>query len=463
MLRRTVSRRLGAMRTSMPLLAVLRPTPVRRVFWDKPEFAHRSARQRPWWETFAIFAGLSLFAYLASVFYYFMNRVYHRYRPSGDDIYITRTIDAKLFSRPDLALAALRMALHHVTSNTQTPFGCPMVAPRYLLPEATELMDFVWTLHEEQPAFSIPDLWALIVTKGLARLGGPNVAPARGRDDPPNFLGKDDLLVVTPTLIPEDRRDVVNMKRVLASEGFSLPQIIALMGAMRTLGFHEAANFHTTHEVQPSVRRGKEGPVTDIFNLPDINDKCTLDPYVFDSQYFNLLIDYKWKPGWSLLPKSKGQQKFMCSEKDRARDVVYLDPFSDQTVDSEKRMLLAKEKAQQTIDMQEKRRSKDGETGLYGRSGEAQFIPGTEDSADPAKKLDEQFEVEKSGERPSPCEFVSMRPIDVMLLDDGLCYGWLYRYSDSEVEFYSEFSKVVETIINRGYNTNQLSSHRGMV
>lgn len=372
-----------------------------------------------------------------------------------------------MFSRPDLAVAAVRMVLHHALSGTETPFGNPMVAPSYLKEEAEELLELVLELHHENPAVSIPDLWALLTAKALARLGGPSVAARRGRDGPAEDAAVEDLLQFPPSLVPEDKRDVLNLKRVLSREGFSLEQIVALAGCNRNLGYHEAANFHTKEEVKPMLKRQPSmmGPSTDHFHAPDLLEKSTLDPYVFGGEYFDLLLDYNWKPGGMF---KKGSH-YRCSQKERRRQVTLLDPFSEKTLETRRRHLERLARSAAALEgAKEDSQGEEKTSGRFGRSGEAQFIPWAikDKKEDPVSEevdraLESSIEVDDPGDVLDPCEHVSMRGIDVMLLDDALTRGWLHHFSEDEISFFSTVSDVFAFIQGRGHNANKLyETHR---
>lgn len=444
------------------------PTKRKLLFWGyKESDLHRLARQRPWWENAAIFCGLLIFVNVSSAAFYVGNRWYQSWRPTGNEIHVREVIDEKLFTRPDLAVVAVRMLMHHALSDTQTPFGCPVVAPELYHDEAQELFDFLWNLHADQPMYSIPDLWAMVTAKALARLGGPHVVPFRGRENPPEFMTRKDLLVFPPALITEDRRDVLNMKRILSRQGFSLERLVALIGCARCIGFHDAANFHTKEVVIPTMRRhpGTLGPREDEFHLPDTISKCTLDPYVFGSEYFDLLLDYKWKQSGFF--KRNRTSEYRCTDRDRTREVTLLDPFSEKSIEVERRRIQASAKAIDAIESIEKRDNKsfnqnDSDTdGKFGRTGEAQFIPGMEPKAQVAHTktddpLDADYEIERTTISVNPCSQVSMRGMDMMLLDDALTKGWLYQFADDELEFYSTVGDVVLDIQQRGHNRNNL-------
>lgn len=366
------------------------------------------------------------------------------------------------------------MLLHHALSNSQTPFGCPIVAPEEYKSEAEEIVDFIWNLNKEEPSYTFPDLWAMFTAKAMARLGGPNVVPYRGREDPPDFLTREALLAFPPALVKESDRDVLNMKRVLSRQGFSLDQLVALIGCDRCIGFHDAAHFHTTQEVKPRMKRrpGTIGPNDDEFHLPDTIQKTTMDPYVFGGEYFDLLLDYNWRQPGVFTKRRDGE--YRCSAKDRAREVTLLDPFSEKTLESQRRWTAAAEKAKETADEATRRTSgavndKKGMQGggRFDRSGEAQFIPGvTQDTwngenkgsqreADPSG--DPDSEIERQGVAVDPCQHISMRGMDVMLLDDGLTKGWLYQFADNELDFYAAVTEIILDIQKRGHNVNNLA------
>ncbi|KPA86400.1 hypothetical protein ABB37_00580 [Leptomonas pyrrhocoris] len=467
MLRTSLIRRRGS--------GAFRCTPRYLLWWGyKERDLHRLARQRPWWETAAILFGLLVFVNVSSATFYFLNRWYQTWRPSGNELRIKEAIDQKLFSRPDLAVIAVRMMLHHALSNAQTPFGCPIVAPEEYKLEAEEIVDFIWELNKEQPNYTFPDLWAMFTAKAMARLGGPNVIPYRGREDPPDFMTKKTLLAFPPALINENDRDVLNMKRVLSRQGFSLEQLVALIGCDRCIGFHDAAQFHTQQEVKPKMRRrpGTVGPSDDEFHLPNTIQKTTMDPYVFGGEYFDLLLDYNWRQPGKF--RKRKDAEYRCSANDRSRDVTLLDPFSEKTLESKRRWMATADKARESaeqakmrnIDVVDGKQSAEG-GGRFNRSGEAQFIPGaTQDSwkddgndvkkeADPSG--DPDYEIEHIGVSVDPCEHVSMRGMDVMLLDDSLTKGWLYQFGDNELEFYAAVSEVILDIQKRGHNANKLA------
>ncbi|ESL08290.1 hypothetical protein TRSC58_04009 [Trypanosoma rangeli SC58] len=438
----------------------LRLTGARLLWWGyKENELHRLARQRPWWENAAIFAGLLCFIQITSICYYFGNRLYQTWRPSGNNLYVNKAIDTKVFARPDLSVAAVRMVIHHALSGTQTPFGAPMVYPEYMRPEAEELMRFVFELHREQPMFSIPDLWAMLSAKALARLGGPNISVHRGRPNPPEDLTVEELLVETPSLVSEGKRDVLAMKRLLAGQGFSVEEIVGMIGGIRALGFHDSSGFHTKEEVKPQMRRHPSlmGPQEDVFHLPETMEKCTLDPYVFGGEYFDLLLDYNWRQrsriGWR-------RGVFRCDEKDRKRDITLLDPFSEQAVMRERKRLQAQEQAREAVERAAQKRERfsvaEEEESVVGRAGEAQFISGVEPQENVEEDTTDTAGLVVVPEFKSPCSSVSMREIDMMLLDDALLTGWLHRFSANEIRFYAVFGNVMMKIQDQGYNLNSL-------
>lgn len=90
---------------------------------------HRLPRKRPWWSGVAVLSAAFIFVNATSAGLYFGNRWYQSWRASGDTISVSLKVDEKVFVRPDLAVVAVRVLLHHVLSDCSTPFGCPMVAP----------------------------------------------------------------------------------------------------------------------------------------------------------------------------------------------------------------------------------------------------------------------------------------------------------------------------------------------
>ncbi|EPY36721.1 cytochrome c peroxidase [Strigomonas culicis] len=351
------------------------------------------------------------------------------------------------------------MLIHHILSNTKTPFGDPMVAPKEYEYEANELLDLVLSLHEHVPQFSIPDLWTLVTAKALARLGGPNVSILRGRDGTEDKC-RDDLLTFPPAVVSEDNRDVLNLKRSLAKQQFSIEQLVALIGCARTVGFHEGTHFHTQEKIKPLMRRPMvTGPTEDEFHLPDTIGKCTVDPYVFGSEYFDLLLDYNWKQHGLL----KKEPFYRCSESSRVRDVVLIDPFSAQKTEQIDRIVAAEEKHQKEVKNYFEKNSSvlegksPADMSKYGRTGEAQMIPGKEPTkVEPEHTTHVDFETEEPSKHVDPCSHVSMRGIDVMLLDDALTRGWLHRFSSNEVDFYSTVTDIVLEVQRRGHNENEL-------
>ncbi|XQJ31279.1 Peroxidase, putative [Leishmania guyanensis] len=366
------------------------------------------------------------------------------------------------------------MLLHHALSGTQTPFGCPIVAPENYREEAEEIVDFIWKLNKDQPMYTFPDLWAMFTAKAMARLGGPNVVPLRGRDDPPEFMTRDVLLAFPRSLIHEDNRDVLNMKRVLSRQGFSVEQVVALIGCSRCIGFHDAANFHTREEVKPKMRWHPKviGPSGDEYHLPGTIQKTTMDPYVFGSEYFDLLLDYKWRHPRFFQKGKSGE--YRCNAKERARQVILLDPYSEKSCELQRRRVEAVERGRDGISATDKRNSTahGGSSSSLGdnrcdRSGEAQFIRGATGAkwsnsmeggnGEPQITDDPDYETECVAVSVDPCEHVSMRGIDVMLLDDGLTKGWLYQFGDNELEFYAAVSEVILDLQGRGHNLNKLT------
>lgn len=456
----------------------LRPTRALHLWWGYKEAdLHRLARQRPWWENMALISVTVGIVMVSAFAYYFGYRVYYAVRPAGNDLLVVQRVDEKVFSRPDLSVALLRMAMHHLFSNTQTPFGDPMVAPLELKQDAMELLSFIKELHKEQPQFSIPDLWALACVKAVERLGGPGVPPTVGRasSSSSTSLKDDDLLKFPPSLLSDDTRDVSSLKRLFAMQKFSCDEAVAALAGARNVGYH--AGFYS------SLRR--EGPLAMKPNVGSIGAashetlltqqnptmrKCTLDPFVFGGEYFNYLLDYHWfqvpvselavpqvpvarngeggaatpqpveQPsgsnqlsrwlrkafGRSHVAKGPDADVFRCFEDKRRRVEILVNPLSEDYI--------VTQKMKQTLNAKELREWEAGREAEREEKGDQRANPVV-----------------------SPCGHITMQPIDVMLLDDVMTLGWVNKFSENELRFYNSFTKVLRKTVEMRYNVNGLS------
>eukprot|EP00796_Vickermania_ingenoplastis_P005366 gene5366-3861_t len=123
------------------------------------------------------------------------------------------------------------MTAHHLLSAATTPFGSPMVVPPANEKAGAELQRLVDGWHAAYPERSVPDIWALVSHKATTSLGGPRVPLSIGRTAADSPLAK--RLAVTPARIPEDCLDARRLKRLLADQGLSLEQMVALVGCDR--------------------------------------------------------------------------------------------------------------------------------------------------------------------------------------------------------------------------------------
>lgn len=445
----------------------LRPTPVLLLWWGyKESDLHRLSRERPWWENIALIIGTVLVVLISALGYSFGNKIYYTIRPAGNDVYVVQELDAKVFSRPDLSVALVRMALHHLMTQAPTPFGAPMVAPPELKAEAEELLEFVKRIHAEQPQFSIPDLWALMCSKALERLGGPIVHPLRGRPHLDAKGPKETLLTFPPNVVLTTQRDVLRFKRLLASQRYSVDEAVAALAGLRNIGYHPAvlgqvAAASGTESMRPAtlverVDKAHPTPETQLTAKVTTQRKCSLDPYVFGGEYFNYLLDYHWdeQPVQSLkhpMDRRDGEghtvsspslwrtligqgssasqahsKVWTCSEGRRRRVDVLVDPLSEAYAVREKmKRTLEPEEMEQWEAEQERARRENPFTAAQGALV-------------------------------SPCDSISMEAIDVMLLDDAMTLGWVKKFSENEVKFYTSFGLVVDKILSKGYNVNEL-------
>jgi hypothetical protein len=443
----------------------LKPTPLRLLWWGyKESDLHRLSRERPWWENIALIIGTVIVVLLSAFMYYFGNKIYYSVRPAGNDVYVVQQLDAKVFSRPDLSVALVRMALHHLMAQTSTPFGAPMVAPPELKKEAEELLEFIKQLHAEQPQFSIPDLWALTCSKALERLGGPIVHPLRGRKHINAKGPTETLLVFPPHLVLTDQRDILRLKRVFAAQRYSVDEAVAALAGLRNIGYHPAvvSDVLRGETMKPATvveRMDKAHPTQETLLAAKVvtQRKCSLDPYVFGGEYFNYLLDYHWTEtpvrslkhpsdrrdgdggvlpelSWwrKLVGSSKGSSAsadarvWTCSESRRRRVDILVDPLSE--------AYAMRETMKRTLDKDEMEQWE----------------------ADQERARRENPFTSAQGATASPCEDISMEAIDVMLLDDAMTLGWVTKFSENEVKFYTSFGSVVDKILCTGYNANEL-------
>lgn len=251
----------------------------RLLFGRRPADPERQAKARPWWDHVLFTLGMVGGALAFAGCIWGTRRLYYMYRADGDDVYVMNTVREHMRRNPTLAVAMVKITVHHVFSNTKTPFGAPLVVPEELKEEASEILRVLRQVQRDQPQVSLADLWVLASCYALSGLGGP-IADSRWGNRP--CASEDVPIVVTKPQIKESGRDVMLLKRLLVDQDFPCHEMVALVGH-RTLGCH----------------------------LGSKTDRCTRNPVVFDNDYFINLKEHKW------LSNKKGDL-FMCNDDDAA-------------------------------------------------------------------------------------------------------------------------------------------------
>ena len=462
--RRTRGRLCGALRRTNPKAGWL--------FTAKNEL-HRTARVEPTFMNTKLLLCIGAFGMILNLTFYFGNR-FQQWLRGSTDIALAIQLDEIIFSRPDLAVALVKMNLHYVFSNTATPYGAPMVAPLSLQPEAEELSNFVREMNKAHPHKSIPDIWAMMTRKASLRIGGPEVCIKIGRTwpkydrqriadqnsgtsgDSNGGENAQSLVQIVDSVVSDRTRDVSRLKQVGAAQGLSVEEIVSAVGAYRNIGFHGDAGIHSTAQVRPTreqmylLQTDALTPSPDTLVTPQSNRKCSVDPYTFDGLYFNHLLDYKWQPAaldvasgdhvkeasmtapwWRFLTRRastedlRGHEQAMtiykCDENIRRRSrQILIDPFS-------------RENARLSTEVRE--------TPEGGKAFFKDEIP---------------IEAQEAQTQVDFCGNIMMEPIDLALMDDAMCVGWVAKLAEDEPRFFATVGRLMAKIQDRGYNKNLL-------
>lgn len=433
------------------------------MWWGyKQSDLHRLSRDRPWWENIALSFGTVGFVVVAAIAYYVGNRLYYYVRPAGNDLLVIQRLDEKVFSRPDLSVALVKMALHHIFSKTETPFAAPMVAPPELQDEALQLLHFIKELHKEQPQFSIPDLWVMATAKAVERIGGPALTALRGRKNQDSFEDKD-LLVFPPSCISDSARDVLSFKRMMSVSGYSFEEAIVALGAARSIGFHSVANIHFRESMKPANLRERfdenfPSQETLMTQKEATMRKCSMDPFVFGGEYFTYLLDYIWEPRVEELNRdgSVKEKKGILSK------LTLFKTSSSPVNSSESQGLVAPSTRTYWTCSESKRRRVEQLVNPLSEEYLRKAKRKIELNAKQLREQEEQEELERlqNGDQVSPvispCDHITMEAVDVMLMDDALTLGWLSKFSENELRYYGSFAKLMDKLFQKGYNANLL-------
>jgi hypothetical protein len=231
------------------------------------------------------------------------------------------------------------------------------------------------------------------------------------------------LIAVTPSVLQDDRKDVLKIKRHLVQSGFGTDEITALLALVRGLGYHSSSGMRGALQLsdeQRAQRVSDPGFVgvagVDELYLYESDRKCTTEPYIFGTQYFVNLLSYNWKK------ENRRGTLYRCREEDRRSLNIYINQFSSENFEE-----------------------------LIRRSGR---VPMTEEEAAVAEdKLKGKIDAIRAL---GPCGRVSMEPIDLSLLDDGLIQGWMHRFIADEPRLFAVVSSAMDRILKSGYNLNNL-------
>jgi hypothetical protein len=345
------------------------------------------------------------------------------FRSEGNFIEFEECISDAVDPRPDWCVALVRLAAHHAMSSPSTPFGAPLVTPPLLKDQAVELAQQVVSIHLKYPEYSIADIWAFLCCRALRRLGGPALTNYVGRGHHTDQMQPEALIAVTPSVLQDDRKDVLKIKRHLVQSGFGTDEITALLALVRGLGYHSSSGMRGALQLsdeQRAQRVSDPGFVgvagVDELYLYESDRKCTTEPYIFGTQYFVNLLSYNWKK------ENRRGTLYRCREEDRRSLNIYINQFSSENFEE-----------------------------LIRRSGR---VPMTEEEAAVAEdKLKGKIDAIRAL---GPCGRVSMEPIDLSLLDDGLIQGWMHRFIADEPRLFAVVSSAMDRILKSGYNLNNL-------
>jgi hypothetical protein len=456
------------------------------LFTSKHEL-HRTARMEPTFLNTRVVFFICAFSIGLNVSFYFGTRLLQWYR-GKKDLILSAELDSLVFTRPDLSVALLKMNLHYIMSETSSPFGAPMVAPPTLKPEAEELARFVREKHIEHPHCSVPDMWVMLTRKASLRLGGPDIRITSGRkwpkydewerhnateqsgsssksysEDTTNhnhhdanrdvpFCEEPALVRIVSAAVADTERDIGRLKQVCASQGLSTQEIVALVGAIRNVGFHGGAEIHNSIVVKPTAEQLRGDVTKDVLQLmpealaaPKSNRKCSVDPYAFDGVYFTHLLDYKWEP----VTDDTGEAPDTSKKPSRRRWFGILSAVEPTAPNAP---MLFK------CDEDRRRRSKQTLVDPYSVENlkRPSTIITTEEGKRELTRDELSIEEQEVKSEVDFCSNIRMEPIDVSLMDDAMCVGWIARLSNDETQFYSVVATLLQKIHERGYNKNLL-------
>lgn len=275
---------------------------------------------RPWWLPYVSIGGVIIALNIGYLSYSHFCQWRNTRHLEKKEALLVEDMRRVMQGNPELAAASVQMVCHYLWSQSTTPFGSPMVSSADYRDEAMQLKALVKQWRREYPELcSVADLWALVCTAGLAALGGPPLPPTLGREDileenrymvnskaDPKGDTVDSSLRVTPSTFERTCRDARDIQRLLANEGLSLDQIVALFGLSRFTGFHsyQPTAYDNVDEkgVNWFVPSNQKNVVLSDSRRPSLY-RCSSTPFRYSNEYFRLLLNSHWEPVKSLEKK----------------------------------------------------------------------------------------------------------------------------------------------------------------
>ena len=385
--------------------------------------------------------------------------------PKGSAHGMRQRMDDALISQPNLAAAAAQMALHYSLADVRTPFGAPMVAPPHLAEEARELEGLVAELMTYSHEFSPADLWAMIASKAVLLLGGPDCVMKAGR---PLDAASMSVRICEP-VVPYTERNAARLKSDMVRRGYRVSDVVAVVGAMRSLGYHPDAKvrFHAEEKTfvgasstsSSSSTPTSEAGTTAASSSSSASDhavfrKTTTHPFTFSNDYFDSLVQYQWRPETEIAAEAAraarasrgilGRIGLLGGSKD-AKAASGADAPSPNVFRCDDQRL---------AELRVK----------YVISAKAPTAPQTREQAEAEEEAMRAAAEGIAAADPqlSICDQISMQPIDLSLLDDTLMSGWANRFADNEPLFFLEVAKVLEASFVNGYPHESLHRTYGV-
>lgn len=391
-------------------------------FGPKPEEFHRESRSE------RLFHGIKLLSFTvgiigaSSVVFGCVDSIYNHLFPSHKSLRAQRVTEERLSGNPALALAILKATLNQPfllpRGAVQPPFGAPMLIPDSVsesdLSAIRALHDEVAALTANGDSLASPDIWALLASKSLQLLGGPVVDPRSGRR-PASEDPLDEGILVVPPAVRDKDRSIQGTIETLESRGFTLMEIVALIGGKQGVGFHSGANIVLVNDSFVELGAG------DSNAPPSLQRTCTTMPLVLSNGYFRNLLNNTWEP---FLTRSRWQARsdsgyFVCKDEKRAPwRVKYVQSKTSRIVSQSRLSRMSREEQEQHLRSQ-------------------------------AEQQQEEAALSKV------CNFISMQGIDVALLDNQHTVAATLLFADDELKFFESLATACAKILAAGYDARE--------